>query len=109
MSEIKSIGSLNGSISAKSILAGTISAESTLKGTISAESILKGTISAVENYELYEGEYEITPELRITQTLNTANKYLDKNIFINEVPYSVISNTSNGLTVYIGKGSISYG
>lgn len=103
MSEIKSIGSLNGSISAKSTLEGNISSESALKGTVSE------VISAVENYELYEGEYEVTPELRTAQTLNTANKYLDKDIIINEVPYSVTSNTSNGLTVYIGKGSINYG
>lgn len=101
MSEIKSIGSLNGSISAKSVLAGTISAESALKGIITDACL-------AERHELYEGKYEVIPELRETQTLNTANKYLDKDIIIHEVPYSVTSNTSNGFTVYIGKGSISY-
>lgn len=50
----------------------------------------------------YSGEYEVTPEVE-QQVLNTAQKFLEADVTIKEIPYSETSNTAGGSTVYIGK------
>ena len=49
----------------------------------------------------YEGEYNVTPSFE-TQTLPTAKKILDKDVTIEEIPYTEVSNNSGGITVTIG-------
>ena len=49
----------------------------------------------------YEGEYEVTPKVT-EQTLPTAQKLLEENVHIKEIPYFEVSNNSGGNTVYIG-------
>lgn len=50
---------------------------------------------------VYDGEYIITPGTSGT-TLLTAQKLIDADIKIEKVPYSEVSNISNGTTVTIG-------
>ena len=50
---------------------------------------------------LYEGEYEVTPKVA-EQTLPTAQKLLEEDVHIKEIPYFEVSNNSGGNTVYIG-------
>lgn len=50
---------------------------------------------------LYEGEYVVTPSAD-EQILLTAQKLMDANLKIDKIPYSEVSNTSNGTTVIIG-------
>ena len=92
MSGIKSYGSIKGSISARSTLNGTISP---------AAMPAKG--SYLEGYEPYGDEYEVTPDLHDAQVLNTAKKYLEEDIVVKKVPYLETQNSSDGITVYIGK------
>ena len=49
----------------------------------------------------YEGEYNVTPSFEV-QTLPTAEKLLDKDVIIEEIPYTEVSNNSGGITVTIG-------
>lgn len=49
----------------------------------------------------YEGSYEVVPQVE-AQTLATKEKYLKEDIYICEIPYFDVSNTTGGLTVYIG-------
>lgn len=49
----------------------------------------------------YEGEYEVTPKVT-EQTLPTAQKLLEEDVHIKEIPYFEVSNNSGGNTVYIG-------
>ena len=51
----------------------------------------------------YTGEYEVVPKAFSSQTLETANKVLDENIVVAEVPYFETSNTSAGKTAYIAR------
>ena len=51
--------------------------------------------------EGYEGAYEVTPKVE-AQTLNTANKFLRKDVSIFGIPFFDVSNESGGSTVYIG-------
>jgi len=76
-----------------------------ISGSISGESTLQGTLSVAtgQDYDIYVGDYEITPMVDKDQTLNTANKLLTKDLVIAKVPYIETSNDSNGKTAYIGK------
>lgn len=63
-----------------------------------------GNVQKVTEYvggEKYQGEYEITPKVE-AQMLPTAQKVLEENIVIKEIPFFNVSNTSGGSTVYIG-------
>ena len=50
----------------------------------------------------YDGEYSVSPSAVSDQTLATSRKMLDADIKIRKIPYSEVSNTSNGKTVTIG-------
>lgn len=91
MSEVKALGSITGSLSFNQSLIGTIS-----------EAALSHEIAPGE-YELYEDAYEVTPAAHSEQTLKTANKALSKDIVVKQIPYRETSNTSNGVTAYIGE------
>lgn len=51
----------------------------------------------------YTGEYEVVPKAFSSQTLETANKVLDENVVVAEVPYFETSNISAGKTAYIAR------
>jgi hypothetical protein len=50
----------------------------------------------------YDGEYEVTPKTT-AQTLETSQRFLEKNVEIKEIPYFETSNLAGGETVYIAK------
>ena len=60
-------------------------------------SIYKGDRIAL----IYKGDYVVTPK-KNEQTLQTAEKYLTKDITIKEIPYAETSNSAGGTTVTIG-------
>ena len=95
MSSIKLFGSLRGSISSKQSLTGKLSTNQSLIGIVSEAASL--------SYDMYKGDYEVTPDTKNDQILNTANKYLSDDIIVTAIPYSEVDNPSNGLTIYIGK------
>lgn len=95
MSDIKSFGSLSGSISSKQSLTGKLSLNQSLTGTISEAASL--------TYDMYEGDYSVIPDTKSDQIMNTSNKYLSDDIVVAAIPYHEIDNPSNGLTIYIGK------
>lgn len=51
--------------------------------------------------DVYEGPYTVRPELD-AQTLTTAGKVMQKNLQIEEIPITTVSNTAGGKTVIIG-------
>lgn len=50
--------------------------------------------------QIYKGEYEVTPKVS-KQYLETAQKYLTKNVTVNEIPLYETDN-QKGTTIYIG-------
>ncbi|MBR5574380.1 MAG: hypothetical protein IKW35_07800 [Paludibacteraceae bacterium] len=50
----------------------------------------------------YDGEYVVTPKTT-AQTLETSQRFLEKNVEIKEIPYFETSNLAGGETVYIAK------
>ena len=54
-----------------------------------------------EDYEVYEGDYRVRPSVA-SQTLDTANKLLQSDVVIEEIPYAEVKNNSGGKTASIG-------
>lgn len=52
-------------------------------------------------YDVYEGNYIVTPKVE-QQTLKTAQKLMQADILVKEIPYAEVTNLSNGKTVTIG-------
>lgn len=59
-----------------------------------------GAEYAVATAETYDGSYEVIPKANQSQTLETANKLMEEDVLIFEVPYFQTSN-EYGDTVYI--------
>lgn len=51
--------------------------------------------------EDYDGDYSVVPKVT-SQTLLTENKRMEANVFIYEIPYAVVANTTGGMTATIG-------
>ena len=52
-------------------------------------------------HDVYEGEYIVTPQVE-QQTLQTAQKLMQADVLVKEIPYAEVTNLSNGKTVTIG-------
>lgn len=63
-------------------------------------SVVKVVVGADE-IEHYKGDYEIVPKLE-SQEMETKNKLMDKNITVEGIPITRVSNTSGGNTIIIG-------
>lgn len=57
---------------------------------------------SVIDYDVYTGQYEVTPLPAVEQILRTRNKVLKHDIVINPIPYYEVSNEAGGITVSIG-------
>lgn len=51
---------------------------------------------------LYDGAYTVTPKAWEDQSLPTAQRILQRDVTVFEIPYYETSNLSGGSTVYIG-------
>ena len=50
----------------------------------------------------YSGNYEVNPR-KVTQTLETANKSMRRDVIVRPISYSETINESGGLTITIGQ------
>ena len=56
----------------------------------------------VIDYDVYNGQYTVTPLPNVEQILRTDNKILKHDIVIQPIPYAEVSNLAGGKTVTIG-------
>lgn len=68
-----------------------------------------GNGSGGTDIPIYDGKYEVKPLAGKGTTLQTAQKFLEKNVFISQIPFSETSNASGGETAYIGMEVEFYG
>lgn len=73
-------------------ITGTLAGRETISGAV--------TIPAAVGVDAYTGSYEVTPSQQ-AQTLNTAQKYLARNITINPIPSNYGLITWNGSTILV--------
>lgn len=55
----------------------------------------------VGDYELYDGEYSVTPKFE-EQKLHTKNLVMDNDMTVASIPIVTVSNPSGGNTIIIG-------
>ena len=94
MSSIIPVVPLTGSISSNGKLSGTLINVNppVISGEISDDTITHNT---------YDGSYEVFPR-KVTQVLDTANKFMAHDLTIDAISYSEVSNPEGGETVNIG-------
>lgn len=61
------------------------------------------SISNINNIEIYEGTYEVVPNVFDNLILETKDKRMIDNVTVTQIPFSRVSNTSGGSTVTIGE------
>lgn len=64
--------------------------------------VVGGKWQAVE-LPVYDGAYTVIPSTEDERVLETAQKYMDADIKVKKVPYAEVTNTSGGITVFIGE------
>ena len=57
---------------------------------------------SIIDYDMYTGQYDVTPLPNVEQILRTKNKVLKHDIVIEPIPYAEVSNTAGGVTCIIG-------
>lgn len=63
--------------------------------------VRNGKDGSIENIDSYEGPYSVTSSIT-NQSLSTKNLLMSDDVEINPIPYSAVSNLSDGITVTIG-------
>ena len=91
-------------ISYKKSIKGSIASKKSLKGSITTKEKISGfvNVGGMIQQESYDGSYEVTPTIG-QQILQTKNKTMVNDLTIKSIPYSEVTNTSNGITVTIGE------
>ena len=84
-------------------LHGSLERSGQLSGTISARGVLSGSLEfdASASVPVYSGEYTVRPSPQ-AQALETAGKKMARNVEVEAIPLSRVSNASIGITVTIG-------
>lgn len=59
--------------------------------------------SGAKEFDSYTGEYTVIPKAYNSQTLDTANKLLEEDIVVSEVPYYETANEADGVISYIAR------
>lgn len=108
MSVLSPTPPLTGTVSTSSNLRGALAKNvydpvPNLIGTLSTSNGLHGTLAkSVYDPVPYTGEYEVVSKIDYDEALDTAKKYLSRNIIVKAIPYAEVSNESGGRTVTIG-------
>lgn len=91
-------------ISSKKSLKGSIASKKSLKGSITTKEKISGfvNVGGMIQQESYDGSYEVIPTIG-QQILQTKNKTMVNDLTIKSIPYSEVTNISNGITVTIGE------
>ena len=84
------------------ILKGRVVSYGSLLAKIQTEGMLTGQLTKPIGYQMYSGEYEVTPKVT-SQILETSQKVMNNDVTINKIPIFEVSNSSGGITVSIGK------
>lgn len=92
MSQLIPIANLSGSLSSMGSLSGSMSAVGGLEGQISLD---------LTRDHKYVGPYQVVPR-KVSQELETNNKFMVDNVLVEEITYSETSNPFGGETVIIG-------
>ena len=94
---------ISGVLQTEETLFGIVNGGGTIQGKLVAEGTLIGEVGfpKCQYPATYEGAYDVIPKAHVMQTLATADKYMEDDVRVHEIPYFEVSN-EKGTTVYIG-------
>jgi hypothetical protein len=92
-------GILVGKITPRVNLTAKVKIVANLVGVVSKAKIYR---SGYEEYQVYDGSYEVTPKVT-EQSMYTKDKLMADDVKIKSIPFFSVSNETGGNTVYIGK------
>lgn len=94
---------MEGAIATPHSIIGRLSSTQRITGSLAEIAVINGTIfiPTYVDVDLYSGVYDVSPDFT-GKTLDTANKTLTDNITVKPIEVQTMSNSSGGLTVYIG-------
>lgn len=88
---------------------GMLFPEPSLRGKLSEIGGLKGKLSIANldssGKEDYDGPYHVTPTAFQEQVLRTSGKVMTDDVTVDPISLHSVSNTANGITVYIAGGN----
>jgi hypothetical protein len=67
------------------------------------------SISDVNDIEIYDGVYQVVPNVFDNLILETKDKKMVDNVTVDKIPYAKVSNEAGGATVTIGETLMVYG
>ena len=85
-------GTLIGKISSRNAI---------LLGKIQSNMTLNGKVTISSGHEYFNGDYEVIPKIE-SQSLETKDKLMSKDVLIKSIPYYEVSNPAGGTTFIIG-------
>ena len=94
MADIVRSGTLNGTIRAAGALSGGMSGRSAPAGRIAA--------AAEADVEVYDGDYDVTPQLDSEVVLATGRKKMKSDVTVKKIPQYEVSNEAGGTTLILG-------
>lgn len=93
---------LSGIVNPSIALTGHLSPKANvLSGVLNSRDKLVGNLALPTGYTYFNGPYEVTPKIN-SQTIETKDKLMAKNISVKSIPYYEVTNSYNGLTIIIG-------
>ena len=73
------------------------------EGDQKVDVLFSSAIVSVGNVTMYNGPYSVEPRSDSDQTLDTAQKYMKRDVTVKKIQYAEVSNNSGGTTVTIGE------
>lgn len=94
---------MEGALATPHSISGRLSSMQRITGSMTEAVVITGAIfiPTYVDVDLYSGDYDVSPDFT-GKTLDTANKTLTDNITVKPIEVQTMSNSSGGLTVYIG-------
>ena len=94
---------MEGALARPLSIRGRLSNSHHILGALLGDNSISGklTIPTYVDVDIYSGDYDVSPDFT-GKTLDTANKTLTDNITVKPIDVQTMSNSSGGLTVYIG-------
>lgn len=73
------------------------------EGDRKVDVLFSSAIVSGGNVAMYNGPYSVEPRSDSDQTLETAQKYMKRDVTVKKIQYAEVSNNSGGTTVTIGE------
>jgi len=95
---------IEGQAKANSVIKSSLSSTKKVKIAIGGTNKISASVKSGggTKYQEYDGDYDVTPMIDTSTTLETKDKIMTDNVTVKKIPVYEMTNTSGGKTVIIG-------